>query len=238
MRVNDRLLVLHAPKTGGSFLRTVLDEMDLGFQTGADLGYDEHVSLKALPPDLIANRAVIGTVRDPWSWYVSWFMHGSHSGPAAPVLAPVADDPQAPTFLGTLPRMLAPAEYGVDLEAEIPHHPGEKPYAVMAAGRAGLCSWMFGHTYLRRGVDTTMMFTHRIQLALPSILTAVGYDGDALAQRVDLFGRPPLGARKYPPGGWEGFYEGSTYLIEAIEMFDRQWCQTAVAMDPDRRPTP
>ena len=138
MRVNDRILMLHVPKTGGTFLSTVLDEMGLGLQTEAEVGLDKHIALPDVPDDLVKDRLILAPIRSPMSWYVSWFLHGSHSGPAAALLEPVADDPAAPTFLGTLPRMLAPGAMGVDTDAEIPYYPGFKPYATCAIENRGL----------------------------------------------------------------------------------------------------
>lgn len=60
-------LQLHAPKTGGTWLRHQTE----GLANWLRPGHGEGAALVAKHPD----RVVVGTVRDPWGWYESAYIH-------------------------------------------------------------------------------------------------------------------------------------------------------------------
>ena len=67
MIATDRFVFLHLHRSGGTFV----NEWLLRFVPGARLiGY--HFPRGLIPPDLAA-LPVLGLVRDPWSYYVSWY---------------------------------------------------------------------------------------------------------------------------------------------------------------------
>ena len=67
MIVTPRFVFLHLHKSGGTFVNTGL----MHFVGGArQLGY--HLPRSMLPPQF-ASLPVIGLVRNPWSYYVSWY---------------------------------------------------------------------------------------------------------------------------------------------------------------------
>jgi hypothetical protein len=66
MIATDRFVFLHLHRSGGTFVNECL----LRFVPGARLiGY--HLPRSRIPPELAA-LPVLGLVRDPWSYYVSW----------------------------------------------------------------------------------------------------------------------------------------------------------------------
>lgn len=93
--VDGDFFFLHVPKTGGSFLQTVL----LDHLPAEHLGLDTHSSYDALPPSA---RELPGfcVVRNPWDWYVSWFHYQSQRGPHR--RQPIADPGKRAVWEGAL----------------------------------------------------------------------------------------------------------------------------------------
>jgi len=69
MLLTDRFIYLHMPKTAGTWAQHHLHEA-LG---GRFLFPESHVFARDIPWSDLAKRTVIGTIRDPWSWYLSWY---------------------------------------------------------------------------------------------------------------------------------------------------------------------
>jgi hypothetical protein len=151
------LIYLHIPKAAGIFVRQILREhFRVDLKPGPD-GLIQHEGVDAIP-DGYRDRTRLATVRNPWSWYVSWFHYGlTDSGRAGINLAPFADDPEHPTFHGTLQRMLDPAGTGVDMDAWTVVFPGSKGYLRdMAERGVGLATYYAQHV-LCSGDDRTKL---------------------------------------------------------------------------------
>lgn len=67
MLVTDRFVFLHLHKSGGSF---VIDCVRRYMQEAREIGY--HLPGTLIPPAM-RDRPVLGLVRNPWSYYVSWY---------------------------------------------------------------------------------------------------------------------------------------------------------------------
>jgi len=67
MIVTDRFVFLHLHKSGGSFVNECLRRHWPGVR---EIGY--HLP-RSLVPAAFAQLPVIGLVRNPWSYYVSWY---------------------------------------------------------------------------------------------------------------------------------------------------------------------
>jgi hypothetical protein len=70
MLIHERFVFLHVPKTGGRFIRHVLGQeisqcRELPIESRHD-GWDKI-------PKEAAGLPVLGFVRNPWDWYVSWY---------------------------------------------------------------------------------------------------------------------------------------------------------------------
>ena len=63
-------LAIHMPKTGGTWLASVL-----AADGGHPVGLQHQQVSHDVPPTWREGRVVIGTMRDPWSWYASWHAH-------------------------------------------------------------------------------------------------------------------------------------------------------------------
>ena len=72
----DQIIQVHLPKSGGTWLRSVLVS-DLG---GKDFGggHDPFWFIQGNPD--IEGRMTIGTSRSPWDWYVSLWCHARRNG--------------------------------------------------------------------------------------------------------------------------------------------------------------
>jgi tetratricopeptide (TPR) repeat protein len=74
MIITERFVFIHMHKTGGQTLNDVIKRCIPKHQV---LGY--HYPCKHVPPEFAA-LPLVGMVRDPWDWYVSWYAF--NSGPA------------------------------------------------------------------------------------------------------------------------------------------------------------
>ena len=99
MIVTDRFVFLHLHKSGGSFVNEAL----LRFVPRARaIGY--HLP-RLLIPGEYASLPVLGFVRSPWSYYVSWY-HFQAQRPRPNALYRILSDQGRLDFAATLRRML------------------------------------------------------------------------------------------------------------------------------------
>jgi hypothetical protein len=99
MIVTERFVFLHLHKSGGSFVNEFL----LRFVPGArEIGY--HLP-RALVPPTHSTLPVLGFVRNPWSYYVSWYAFQSQIPRPNPLFRTLSQDGRL-NFDATLRRML------------------------------------------------------------------------------------------------------------------------------------
>jgi hypothetical protein len=118
MIVTDRFVFLHLHKSGGTFVLKFLQEFE---PSARMIGY--HLPYSALPGEF-RDLPVLGTVRNPWSYYVSWFAF--QSGMASPnaLFRLVSDDCRL-DFAGTIRNLVTLAESPQRLAAlqqALPHN--------------------------------------------------------------------------------------------------------------------
>jgi hypothetical protein len=97
--VTDRLVFLHLHKSGGSFVNECLR---LHVPGARQIGYHLPASLI---PEGCRQLPVIGLVRNPWSYYVSWFSY-QRRRPQPNALFRVLSDDGRLDFNGTINNML------------------------------------------------------------------------------------------------------------------------------------
>jgi hypothetical protein len=85
MVVASKLVFVHVPRTGGSFISAVLRD-HLGLDAKAPR-FPTHASYEELPVEF-RDRPGFCVVRNPWDWYVSWYHHGMKRGPRLARLDP------------------------------------------------------------------------------------------------------------------------------------------------------
>src|SRR6266545_3596226 len=69
MIVTDKFVFVHFPRTGGTFITDVIMRF---FPSAQEIGY--HLP-RFLLPNEYSRLPVLGTVRNPWEFYVSWYYH-------------------------------------------------------------------------------------------------------------------------------------------------------------------
>ena len=69
MIVTDKFVFVHFPRTGGTFITDVIKRF---FPSAQEIGY--HLP-RFLLPNEYSHLPVLGVVRNPWEFYVSWYHH-------------------------------------------------------------------------------------------------------------------------------------------------------------------
>jgi hypothetical protein len=155
MIATDHFVFLHLHKSGGTFVNEGL----LRFVPGArQIGY--HLPRSLIPPPL-AHLPVLGLVRNPWSYYVSWYAFQSRR-PQPNALFQVLSDGGRLGFEPTIRNMLDLGTTGSHLDA-----------LVAALPKA----------YTHRGLNLPAFVVERIRgtgLGFYSFLYKYLYDGPGL----------------------------------------------------------
>ncbi len=69
MLVTDKFVFLHLPRAGGTFVYEVVRKF---FPSAREIGY--HFPRELLPNEY-SHLPILGTVRNPWEFYASWYHH-------------------------------------------------------------------------------------------------------------------------------------------------------------------
>ena len=69
MLITDKFVFIHFPRAGGTFVYDVVKKF---FPSAFEFGY--HLPRELLPKEF-AHLPILGTIRNPWDFYVSWFQH-------------------------------------------------------------------------------------------------------------------------------------------------------------------
>jgi hypothetical protein len=69
MIVTDKFVFIHFPRTGGTFVTDMIMKF---FPSACEIGY--HLPISLLPKEY-SHLPVLGAVRNPWEFYVSWYYH-------------------------------------------------------------------------------------------------------------------------------------------------------------------
>lgn len=127
MLVTDKLLFLHLHKSAGTFINEMLLRC---VPSAVQIGY--HLPYREVPV-VYRTRPVLGTVRSPWAYYVSWY-HFQSSQPQPNVLFRLCSDDRRLGFAGTIRNL-------VDLAAD--------------EGRLALLEQALPETYTNHGLNLT-----------------------------------------------------------------------------------
>lgn len=146
----SRFVFLHLHKSGGSFVNECLMTC---IPEARQLGY--HLPRSLIPPEL-ASLPVLGFVRSPWSYYLSWYTFQASRPQPNALFRTLSEDGRL-DFAGTIRRMLAlghddeiltrvldalPREYthrGLNLPAQA--------LAPIRGSRMGFYSYLYGYLY-------------------------------------------------------------------------------------------
>jgi hypothetical protein len=106
MLVTDKFVFLHLPRAGGTFVYDVVQKF---FPSAHEVGY--HFSRELLPKEY-EHLPILGTVRNPWDFYVSWYHHVQPRGAASKFFSWVSENGRL-GFVDTIRNAL---NLGVDVE--------------------------------------------------------------------------------------------------------------------------
>lgn len=177
MITTGRFVFLHLHKSGGTFVNECL----LRFVPGArHVGY--HWPRQLIPPEFAA-LPVFGLVRNPWSYYVSWFsFQAARSQPNA--LYRLLSDNGRRDFRGTLRNLLelgSRPEYLDRLLDALPRAYGRRginlPGFALAPIRGsglGFYSYLYRYMFAEDDGQLTIGRMESLREELPHMLEAVG----------------------------------------------------------------
>ena len=97
MLITNTLIFVHMPKTGGIWVADVMRKL-----VGASMvpRTQRHTTVNDIPEDLRKSRTVFGTIRDPWSWYVSLWQHLQNGVDGPPILRAIGEGNEGfPAFI-------------------------------------------------------------------------------------------------------------------------------------------
>lgn len=200
MIATRRLIFLHLHKSGGTFVNQWL----LRFVEGArQIGY--HLPCRLIPAEL-ARLPVIGLVRNPWSYYVSWYAFQS-AMPQPNALFRTLSEAGSLGFEGTIANMLNLGSGGAHLDAAVaalpPSFTGRGlnlPGPELAAiGGTGLGFYSFLERYIY-GEDGAVRIAKMEEMRdrLPELVAATG-EVISEAAATFLAAAPAMNTSKHHP---------------------------------------
>ncbi|MBM4260754.1 MAG: hypothetical protein FJ145_04840 [Deltaproteobacteria bacterium] len=86
MLVTEHFVFTHLPRTGGTFIADLIKRF---FPSVREVGY--HLPRMMLPKEY-AHLPVLGGVRNPWDFYISWYKHQISQAGNSPLFCGVSDN--------------------------------------------------------------------------------------------------------------------------------------------------
>jgi hypothetical protein len=176
MIATGHLVFLHLHKSGGTFVNEGL----LRFVSDARIiGY--HLPRRLIPTSL-SHLPVVGLVRNPWSYYVSWYSFQARRAQPNPLFRVLSDEGRL-DFDGTVRNMLDLGSGGAHLDRlvaalpkEYTHRGLNLPGFVLEGireSRLGFYTWLYRYMYDGPGI-THIGRMERMREELIPLLTAAG----------------------------------------------------------------
>lgn len=219
MIVTDKLVFLHLHKSGGTFVNTLLRRC---VPSAQPIGY--HLPYREVPASY-RDRPVLGTVRSPWAYYVSWF-HFQASKPKPNILFHVCSDGGTLGFNETVENLVGLSDDEPRLallEKGLPDTYGvsginltKKCVGEMRACGLGFYSFLYERLYAGAR-QPTVLRVERLREELRTALASLGHLPDTCADRF-LDEAPPLNVSQHEP---PAFYF-DTRLSTLVAQRDRQ----------------
>jgi hypothetical protein len=178
MIATERFVFLHLHKSGGSFVNDCLMRF---LPDAQQIGY--HLP-RSLVPQPFAHLPVLGFVRNPWSYYVSWYTFQARRPQPNPLFRILSDDGQLafePTVRNMLDLGSAASNERLDkLVAALPRMygsrglnlPGFALERMRGSGR-GFYSFLYRYMYDGPG-ELHVGRMERLREELPSLLSGLG----------------------------------------------------------------
>jgi hypothetical protein len=207
MIATDRFVFLHLHKSGGSFVNRCL----LDFVAGArEIGY--HLPRHLVPPESSA-LPILGLVRNPWSYYVSW--HSYQAARLRPnALFRILSEDGRLGFRATISNMLALGNGSPKLDAlvaALPRAYGNQginlPGFALAGIRGtglGFYSWLYAYMFGEPGAKLRIGRMEALREELPRMLEGAGQAVSG-AMRDFILHAAPVNAGRH--AHYAGFYD-------------------------------
>ena len=209
MIATDRFVYIHLHKSGGSFVNECL----LRFVPGArQIGY--HLPLSLLP-DGLRGLPVLGFVRSPWSYYVSWHAFQSQRPRPNALFRCVSDDgtldfkasvrnlvdlgndpARLDRLLGQLPDRYGDAGFGLNL-------PNFALAPIRGSG-LGFYSFLFRYMYTATGFEPVIGRCENLRTDLLAFLERVGAP---ISTELRAFVRDASPRNTSQHGDWRDYYD-------------------------------
>jgi hypothetical protein len=208
MIVTDRFVFLHLHKSGGSFVNECL----MRFMPDArQIGY--HLPRSRIPA-MWATLPALGLVRNPWSYYVSWYAFQARRQQPNALFRILSDDRRL-GFAGTVRNMLELGSGGEHLDALIaslpPRHTNRglnlPAFALEPLRNSGLGFYSYLYRYMYDGPGTAHIGRmERIRTDLVPMLVSVGQDVSG-SLRAFIAEQPPRNMSEH--GSYAEYYDAS-----------------------------
>ena len=209
MIVTPRFVFLHLHKSGGTFVNDCL----LRFVPGARAaGY--HLPHTMIPPEM-PDRPVLGFVRNPWSYYVSWFAFQSSMRQPNALYQVLSDDGRL-GFAGTISNMVTLSQEPERLARVVAALPAQYtgrglnvPGFVLAriaetSQPTGFYSFLFDYMFDARAERRWVGRMESLREQLPRMLESVG-EPVTSALRAHLATAPPTNVSVH--GDYRDYYD-------------------------------
>ncbi len=177
MIATRRFIYIHLHKSGGTFVNECLLRF---FPDARQLGY--HLPRSLIPPEL-ASLPVLGFVRNPWSYYVSWYSFQSQMAQPNALFRCVSED-RTLGFSGTIRNLLelgSGSDKLDDLVARLPasygnqglNLPGFALAPIRNSGK-GFYSYLFDYMYGGGNVPAVVGRVENLRADLLDFLSGLG----------------------------------------------------------------
>ena len=200
MIVTDRLVFLHLHKSGGTFVNALLMRCA---SSAIRIGY--HLPYRQLP-EIYRNLPVVGTVRSPWAYYVSWY-HFQRSQQNPNILFQICSNGGGLGFKETITNLVELSGDDVrldELKQGVPHHfvnhgLNLTKNCVGELRERGLGFYSFLYARLYEGTaDPTVLRVEGLREELRTALASLGVLPNACAE-IFLENAPPLNTSAHGP---------------------------------------
>jgi hypothetical protein len=121
MIVTDKFVFVHLPRSGGTFVSELIRKF---FPSAKEIGY--HLP-RTLLPKQYCHLPVLGAVRNPWDFYVSWYYHVWPRDAETTLISWATEDGKV-DFVGTTMNVLNLGANNQRLDALIDRLPGDVDY--------------------------------------------------------------------------------------------------------------
>ena len=214
MIVTDRFVFLHLHKSGGTFVNKFLQTF---FPDARQIGY--HLP-RACLPDSCAALPLLGSVRNPWDYYVSWYAFQSAMPNPNPVFRVAsaggrlgfADSVRNLLTLGEQPALLGAVRDGLpDTFPNRGINLTRSCLQPLAGRRIGFYSFLYRRIYGEAN-DVLMLDMHALRDGLPVLLEQTGVPATP-AMRDYLKHTPALNSSKH--GHYADYYDAALRALVA-----------------------